>query len=195
LLQAQPGHRVLDACAAPGGKTCHLLEQNPNLHLTALDHSTERLEQVTENLQRLQLQATLMTADAGAPEEWWDGQLFDRILLDAPCSATGVIRRHPDIKLLRTTEDIHNLAQTQARLLNTLWPLLKQDGLLLYATCSILAEENSRVVVNFADHTSGVMLTDIRLPWGHAVPGGWQLLPGDNQADGFFYALLKKIAD
>ena len=150
LLDAQPGERVLDACAAPGGKTGHILERTPGLtELVALDREAARVALIEQNLKRLGLGARLVTADASEPDNWWDGKPFDRILLDAPCSATGVIRRHPDIKLRRRPEDLPKLAATQARLLTALWPLLRPGGKLLYVTCSILPEENENQVRAF----------------------------------------------
>ena len=192
LLDCQPGMRVLDACAAPGGKTSHLLERTDDLHLIALDESESRLKRVTENLTRLHLQAELVAADAGDTATWWDGQLFDRILLDAPCSATGVIRRHPDIKVLRRDSDIAELQQEQAQLLNNLWHTLRPGGLLLYATCSILPEENSRQVEAFLAAHPDATLEPMSAVWGREQPAGRQLLPGEHAMDGFYYALLCK---
>jgi len=137
LLAAEPGMRVLDACAAPGGKTCHLLEQaGNNLDVVALDSSETRLQRVRENLQRLQLTANIVCGDALQPDDWWDGNGFDRILIDAPCSAIGVIRRHPDIRFLRRPGDIESLHDVQSAMLRALWPLLNEGGILLYSTCS-----------------------------------------------------------
>lgn len=202
LLSPQPGDRILDACAAPGGKTMHLFEQQPLLDsVVALDVSSERLQRVQENSLRMNIPAeklTLMTADAGT-SDWWDGQLFDRILLDAPCSATGVIRRHPDIKILRRAEDIIALCQLQAQILDNLWPMLKPGGILLYATCSILREENDHQVRAFigrqgksSAHNDAAAEIIIAADWGHEMPIGRQILPGDQHMDGFYYALLRK---
>jgi 16S rRNA (cytosine967-C5)-methyltransferase len=193
LLAAKPGMRVLDACAAPGGKTAHIAELTDGLaELIALDNDGYRLKRVRENLQRLNLTATCVQGDAGEPDAWWDGKPFDRILLDAPCSATGVIRRHPDIKLLRRAADIANLAAVQKKILNALWPLLKTEGLLLYATCSVLPAENSAVVRDFLTAHPEAVEEKIHLPWGAAQDAGWQILPGPHGMDGFYYALLRK---
>ena len=184
--------RVLDACAAPGGKTGHLLECAPDLELTALDQDAVRLERVQGNLARLGLQARLITGDAGQPADWWDGLLYDRILLDAPCSATGVIRRHPDIKLLRRDRDIAVLADVQHKLLTSLWPLLRLGGRLLYATCSVLREENERVIARFLTAQRDAREQAILAPWGRALSCGRQILPGEADMDGFYYAVLRK---
>ena len=192
LLDCQPGMRVLDACAAPGGKTGHLLEHTAELQLTALDSSASRLLRVTENLQRLKLNAHTVAADAGDVASWWDGQAFERILLDAPCSATGVIRRHPDIKVLRRDSDITALQQEQARLLRALWQTLKPGGHLLYATCSILPEENSQQIAAFVAEYPDAQVLPLGDSWGHATAFGRQILPGDAGMDGFYYALLRK---
>lgn len=193
LLDAQPGERVLDACAAPGGKTAHILERQPALaELVALDISEIRLQRLTEGLHRLGLKATTRTGDAAQPATWWDGQPFDRILLDAPCSASGVIRRHPDIKLLRRAEDLSQLTQTQAQILVALWPLLKPGGMLLYATCSVLQQENSQQLQRFlATHTDARSMP-IKANWGHEQKAGRQILPGEDGMDGFFYACIYK---
>ncbi len=192
LLDCQPNMRVLDACAAPGGKTGHLLEHTPDLQLTALDSSANRLQRVAENLHRLQLPAQLVAADAGDVTSWWDGKPFERILLDAPCSATGVIRRHPDIKVLRRDTDIAALQHEQARLLRSLWQTLQEGGLLLYATCSILPEENSQQIARFMAEQHDAVHLPIEDAWGHALPFGRQILPGNAGMDGFYYALLQK---
>lgn len=193
LLDLSPGFRVLDACCAPGGKTCHILEAEPNLSLcVALDINTKRLQRVQENLQRLKLNAQVIQGDALKPHTWWDGIPFDRILLDAPCSATGVIRRHPDIKLLRTEAEIDQLVALQKNLLHTLWPLLAPGGLLVYATCSILLEENEAQIAEFVSTQQDAQCILHPPPWGHATGHGWQILPGEHQMDGFFYSVLRR---
>lgn len=195
LLDLAPGQRVLDACAAPGGKTCHLLEAEPALsHVTAIDLEQSRLARVRENLYRLGLDAELIAADGRATKVWWDGKPFQRILLDAPCSATGVIRRHPDIKLTRQEADIAALAQLQGELLDALWPTLEVGGILLYATCSVLPQENSDNIGAFLARTPGARELDITGPFGLKQAHGRQLLPQDGGHDGFYYAKLIKIA-
>lgn len=198
LLDPQKGDRILDACAAPGGKTIHLLERQNDIDLLALDIAENRLQKVQENLDRAQLNAQLLAANAFKPEEWWDRKPFDRILLDAPCSASGVIRRHPDIKLLRKQDDIANLVEDQAQILNALWPLLKSGGMLLYATCSVLAEENSLQIQHFLEQHTDAVLQPMNTSWGQQQIAGKQILPGDGGhegekgMDGFFYALIQK---
>lgn len=197
LLDAQAGERILDACAAPGGKLVHLLERQKGIQAIAVEMDEERSQRIHENLQRLQLQAEVITADASDTESWWDGQPFDRILLDAPCSATGVIRRHPDIKQLRRDEDIESLSQLQAQLLNALWPLLKPGGILLYATCSILAQENHLQLEHFLRRHKDVSAcpdpdAEGDPFWGHRCTIGRQILPGEDGMDGFYYACLQK---
>ena len=188
------GLRVLDACAAPGGKTGHLLEIGAQ-NVLALDVDAQRCQRIHENLNRLGLQARVVAADAGQPELWWDGQPFDRILLDAPCSASGIVRRHPDVRWLRRATDIDELAAIQQRLLKTLWPLLKPGGRLLYCTCSVFAAEGQERIQTFLTHN-----TDARLlpSPGHLMPGKHPIntLVSDNPSgdhDGFFYALLQKL--
>jgi len=183
LLDAQPGMRVLDACAAPGGKTAHILERSA-VEMVALDKDEKRLQRVAENLQRLELSATLLSGDAADPQEWWDGKPFDRILADVPCSATGVVRRHPDIKWLRRKKDLMSFATQQRDILQSLWPLLAPGGLLLYATCSVFKQENQDVVDRFLAQHSEARLLPTDLPAG-------RLLTTDLH-DGFFYALLQK---
>ena len=196
LLQLAPGLRVLDACAAPGGKACHILELCPEVELTALDRSPERLERVRENLDRLGLAARpglrLRAADALEPDDWWDGRGFQRILLDAPCSATGVIRRHPEIKWLRSPQQVGEAVRLQARLLDRLWSQLEPGGILLYATCSVLKDENSRQVEQFLARHADATGTPMNAGWGRELGQARQILPGDRDMDGFFYALLRK---
>jgi 16S rRNA (cytosine967-C5)-methyltransferase len=189
-LDLKPNLRILDACAAPGGKTCHILEQFPDNHMVALDIDPRRLLQIKQNTDRLKLNAELIASDAVDVNNWWDGQLFDRILIDAPCSGTGVIRRHPDIKLLRRPDDIATLAEQQQQLLNKLWPLLKPDGVLLYTTCSALKQENEEQVASFLqDHPEAQENTILPNP-AERRSFGYQRLPGDNILDGFYYASL-----
>ncbi len=186
LLDVRDGMRVLDACAAPGSKTTHLLER-AQIDLLAVDKDAQRLEKVRENLQRLQLHAQLQVGDAAQPIDWWDGKLFQRILADVPCSATGVVRRHPDIKWLRRPTDLAGFAQQQLAILNALWQLLERDGKLLYATCSIFAQENQQVIRTFLQQHDDAR----QLPLSVTGMNEGQLLP-DDQHDGFFYALLCK---
>jgi len=193
LLNPQPGERILDACAAPGGKSAHIMERQPRLtELVALDVSAERLQRVHENLKRLGLEATTVAGDASQPSSWWDQQAFNRILLDAPCSASGVIRRHPDIKLLRRANDLSQLVTAQARILDALWPLLKSGGMLLYVTCSVLQQENSQQIQRFLATHADARLAPISAAWGHKQPAGRQILPGEDGMDGFFYACIHK---
>lgn len=195
LLELAPGQRVLDACCAPGGKTCHLLEAEPGLaHMVAIDLEAKRLARVRENLDRLKLDAELIACDARDTASWWDGKPFQRILLDAPCSATGVIRRHPDIKLTRQAEDIPALAALQGELLDALWPTLEVGGMLLYATCSSLPTENTEVIDAFLARTPGARELDLATEAGLRQPHGRQLLAQEGGHDGFYYAKLIKIA-
>jgi 16S rRNA (cytosine967-C5)-methyltransferase len=185
LLAPRAGERVLDACAAPGGKTGHLLELQPELaQLVAVDVSSERLTRIADNLRRLGLSATLVAGDAGKPSDWWDGRPFERILLDVPCSATGVIRRHPDIKLLRRPEDVSALAARQLQLLQAVWALLAPGGRLVYASCSALAAETVAVVKAFMATGVRARETDER-----------RIAAGTAGMDGFYYACLEKTPD
>ncbi len=216
LLQLKSGQRVLDACCAPGGKTCHIGETEPELaSIFAVDLEERRLKRVHENLERLNINAKVICGDAAEPAQWWDGQAFDRILLDAPCSATGIIRRQPDIKLLREPEHVQALTQLQHRLLWALWPLLADGGILLYATCSILPQENTKVIEQFLGsvpdavidpmvfNTDDQTLSNSMPLFGIEQPFGRQLLPligkseadnmGNQNHDGFYYCRLKKI--
>lgn len=196
LLRGFPatrGLRILDACAAPGGKTGHLLEQ-ANCHVTALEVDGRRAQRITENLERLGLHALVSVGDACKPQDWWDGQMFDAILLDAPCTASGIVRRHPDIRWLRRESDIGALAQSQRNLLQVLWSVLKPGGRLLYCTCSIFREEGAEQIETFLAHNTGVRLLDSP---GHLIhrttPKSAQVLDNPNcDYDGFFYALLQK---
>lgn len=193
LLDLQPGQRVLDACCAPGGKTCHILESEPQLsECVAVDIDEKRLQRVKENLQRLKLSATLLCGDAAKPEPWWDGKRFERILLDVPCSATGVIRRHPDIKLLRTREEITAVCSLQQTILQSIWPLLQENGVLVYVTCSVLKAENDDQIAAFIAHQTDCEVLPIEADWGIASTYGRQILPGQANTDGFFYAILRK---
>jgi 16S rRNA (cytosine967-C5)-methyltransferase len=193
FIAPQAGDRILDACAAPGGKTCHILETQQDLkECIALDSDSKRLVRVSENLERLSLSAKIIAADASQLADWWDGTPFDRILLDAPCSATGVIRRHPDIKWLRKRADIDVLVDLQRTILNTLWQALKPDGILLYATCSILQEENTLQIAQFLNEQADAELVPILDTESTSSPG-WQIMPGEQGMDGFYYARLKKV--
>ena len=189
--------RILDACAAPGGKTAHLLElvnDNDNDNVTALDIDARRCERISQNLNRLGLQANIVVGDAAQPDVWWDGQLFDGILLDAPCTASGIVRRHPDVRWLRRPTDIAQLARLQAQLLQTLWPLLKPGGAMVYCTCSIFRAEGDQQIQTFlAHHTDarflpspGHLLPQISAP-GAVIPDNLM-----REHDGFYYALLQK---
>ena len=190
LLEVKDGLRVLDACAAPGGKTGHILERAA-CEVLALDVDAQRLTRVGENLARLKLGATLKAGDAREPKAWWDGKPFDRILVDAPCSGTGVIRRHPDIKWLRRPADIPRMAQAQLELLHALWPLLAPGGMLLYGVCSVLTAEGADVVGRFLEGEPTAKAAAIDAAWGEAQPCGRRLAPGGD-FDGFYYARLRK---
>jgi len=192
LLDLQAGQNVLDCCAAPGGKTCHMLETEPAINVLALDVSDQRLLRVQDNLERLQLSAELIAADASQPDKWWQGEQFDRILLDVPCSASGVIRRHPDIKLLRRKQDMTALIEIQQQMLQKIWPLLASGGKLLYATCSIFKDENENQIEGFLQQQNDAEEIKFTADWGHERPYGRQIFPGDDGMDGFYYALLQK---
>ncbi len=192
LLDVRAGHHVLDACAAPGGKAAHLLEISPGAHLVAVDKDPGRLVYVSSTLERLGLQARVMNGDATDPSTFWNGHLFDRVLVDAPCSGTGVIRRHPDIKFLRRPSDIARMAHEQSRLLEVLWPLLAPKGKLLYVTCSILPAENAHRIDAFLGAHRDARLVPIEAAWGRDTSAGRQILPGEDGMDGFFYALLER---
>lgn len=192
LLDLRDGLRVLDACAAPGGKSAHMLEL-ARIELTCLDSDAERMSRVGENLQRLGLEAKQIVGDAGAPSQWWDGQRYDRILADVPCTASGVVRRHPDVKWLRRQNDIAAFAAQQARILGALWSCLKPGGMLLYATCSVFAEENEAQVSALEARYAEAQ----RLPLSRSGQGG-QILPSlagaAHNQDGFFYTLFTKLS-
>jgi len=192
LVRPEPGQRILDACAAPGGKTAHLLEREPTARVTALDVSEARAAMIGDTLERLGLNAAVLVGDAGQPDEWWDGHRYARILLDAPCSATGVIRRHPEIKWLRDPGQVREAADQQARLLDRLWPLLEPGGILVYATCSVLRVENNQQIQMFLERQSDAR--PIGPGWGEAVDAlpGRQWLPGTLDMDGFYYVVLRR---
>jgi len=192
LLDPHSGDRILDACAAPGGKTAHLLESCSGLDLTALDKQPQRVAQIEQNLARLDLNAMVLAADAMDTEAWWNGKKYNKILLDAPCSATGVIRRHPEIKWLRSSAQVDAVVKVQADLLNALWPLLENGGILVYATCSILKRENSGQIGQFLEQHADAVLAGPDVEWGTAGPFGRQIMPGETGMDGFFYAVLRK---
>lgn len=196
FLEPQAGERVLDACAAPGGKTCHVLERQPALaELVAVDMAPQRLERVRENLARLSLQATVVVGDVAEPAAWWNGVAFDRVLLDVPCSATGVIRRHPDIKLLRRPTDIAALVERQQALLAAAWHMLKPGGRLVYASCSALAAENASIVGAFLRQAPAVDSTALRataLGLRTEAGPGHAIAAGTAGMDGFYYACLQK---
>lgn len=202
ILQPQADEWILDACAAPGGKTCHLLESSDNqARLFALEKEPERIERLSENLYRLELDADIEVGDASQPDDWWNGELFDKILMDAPCSATGIIRRHPDIKWHRTTEDIEALVLLQGKILTALWQTLKMGGQLLYATCSVLPQENSEQIAAFLAKTADAREVPLSVDWGILPQNqiGRQIFPGEqnnlaSNMDGFYYCLLQKTA-
>lgn len=196
LLNVKAGQNVLDACAAPGGKTAHIYETQPGLEmLVAVEADGGRLALLNDTLQRLGIDAEVIQADTGNTSAWWDNRPFDRILLDVPCSATGVIRRHPDIKLLRKPEQIELFNQNQSRLLESVWPLLKPGGRMLYATCSILSQENDIQIEKFSRLHKDVGIIEINADWGVKTQYGRQTLPPCDETDGFYYALLEKPAD
>lgn len=195
LLGLEPGLAVLDACAAPGGKAAHLLEREPRIRLTAVELQPRRVELLRETLHRLHLDCRIVTGDATNPAQWWDGVRFQRILLDAPCSASGVIRRHPEIRFLRGPEQVTAAIRLQRVLLGRLWPLLDPGGILVYATCSIFRDENARQISDFlAEHADA----EERAPmaaWGRSELHGRQILPGMDDMDGFYYAVLQRRSD
>lgn len=192
LLGAENGERVLDLCAAPGGKTCHLLETAANIEMTAVELEPLRMQKVQQNLDRLGLHAELIVGDATDTQSWWDGRMFDRVLVDAPCSASGVIRRHPDIKSLRHADDLDSLTKIQQQILLQALSMLKPGGTLLYVTCSVLKRENELQIAQLMSVREEAVEIDIDEPWGNPCAHGRQLLPGDMDGDGFYYARLKK---
>jgi 16S rRNA (cytosine967-C5)-methyltransferase len=191
-LAPKPRARVLDACAAPGGKSAHLAERDPSLRIIALDADPRRVRRMQETFARLKLAIEAHAADATRPDGWWDGTPFDAVLIDAPCSATGVVRRQPDVLLHRRATDIDALLATQAALLDALWPLLASGGTLLYATCSILRAENAAQIEAFLARTPDAALAPLDETFGHDTGFGRQRLPGERGMDGFFYARLRK---
>jgi 16S rRNA (cytosine967-C5)-methyltransferase len=191
LLDAKDGMRVLDACAAPGGKTCHLLERH-DLVITAVELEARRAQRIRENLTRLKLDAALKVADAAEVQSWWDGEPYQRILLDAPCSASGVVRRHPDVKLRRTPQEVATATGLQARLLAALWPLLAPGGKLLYVTCSVFQRENAAQIAAFLAGYPDAAALSLDTVWGVAAGAGRQVLTGEGGMDGFYYACLEK---
>lgn len=191
-LAAPDGGRVLDACAAPGGKTGQILEAFPGARVTALDLSARRLDRVRDALRRIGAEAELVQGDAAEPAAWWDGEPFDAILLDAPCSASGILRRQPDVKWHRRRTDLPPLVDLQARMLDALWPLLRPGGRLVYATCSVLRDENDRQIADFLARTGDAEDRTERTSDAAPVAAGWQLLTRDNGPDGFYLACLHK---
>ena len=196
LLDVSEANRVLDLCAAPGGKTCHILERNSSITgLIAVELEEKRMLRVSENLQRLKLEsrAALIVADARDARQWWNGEKFNRILIDAPCSASGVIRRHPDIKTLRRESDIEPLVELQSEILQSAWQMLEDGGELLYVTCSVFKDENQNQIQNFLSAHDDATEIKIEADWGKSCDYGRQLFPGEQDADGFYYCRLKKI--
>ncbi|HEY1036792.1 MAG TPA: 16S rRNA (cytosine(967)-C(5))-methyltransferase RsmB [Pseudoxanthomonas sp.] len=187
-----PGARVLDMCAAPGGKSAHTLERDPTRRVLALDVDARRLQRVQETLHRVGLQAELRAADAADPSAWWDGNPFDAVMLDAPCSATGIVRRQPDVLLHRRAEDLDALTRLQTRLLDAAWQVLRPGGRLVYTTCSILRAENAQQVEAFVARHPDATIEPLDDAWGREDAGGRQRLPGERDMDGFFYAVLSK---
>jgi 16S rRNA (cytosine967-C5)-methyltransferase len=193
LLPVEPADRILDACSAPGGKLTHVLERYPQAgHVLAIDNSEKRAAMVRENLHRLELPAEFCVADAGDPGSWWNGKPFNCVLLDAPCSGSGVIRRHPDIKHLRKPDDLKAMAAVQERLLDRLWKTVAPGGHLLYVTCSIFPEENDEQLDRFLEQYPDAEARQIAAPAGQCGRHGLQTLPGVHNVDGFYYSLLQK---
>lgn len=191
-LGPRAGMRILDACAAPGGKSIHIKQLAPDCDLTCVDIDQARLAAVQENLERTGISASMILADAGRTDLWWDGNPYDAILIDAPCSGSGVIRRHPDIKWLRRDDDIPRFAERQGALLTSLWPLVRTGGRLVYTTCSVFRAENVDVALAFENDTDGASPRALSLPEGRAETTGWQLFPGQGDCDGFYFASWDK---
>ena len=194
LLDIKHGERVLDLCAAPGGKTCHILEVTQNIDMTAVELQAARMQRVQQNLERLGLRASLVVGDATDASAWWNSRPFDRILVDAPCSASGVIRRHPDIKSLRQPDDLDSLQEIQQQILQQAWRMLRPGGVLLYVTCSVFRRENQQQIETLLSTTPTAEESMLEVSWGIACSYGRQLLPGESEGDGFYYARLKKHA-
>jgi 16S rRNA (cytosine967-C5)-methyltransferase len=193
LLDCRPGYRVLDACAAPGGKSTHILELTPDIEkLVSVDINTRRLKLLESSLGRLGLSSDLIVADLTKKPDWWDGRPFDRILLDAPCTATGVIRRHPDIKYNRAPEQLPEVETTQAALICNLWPLLKPGGKLLYCTCSLFKEESDEQIAKFLSQYDNAGQLPIQADWGVQSQFGRHTIPGVDEGDGFYYSIIVK---
>ncbi len=192
LLELETKQKILDACAAPGGKLSHILQRFPDADIIGLEKEEKRIALIKENLARLKLQAKIIAADAAEISTWWDGKKFDRILLDAPCSSLGVIRRHPDIKHSKRPEDIVQSQAQQMRLIKALWPLLKSDGIILYCTCSIAKQENDEVIKYLLENYSDVSVKEMNVTWGTRTDYGVQIIPGEQNMDGLFYAKLQK---
>lgn len=192
LLACESGERVLDACAAPGGKSIHLLQSADGIQLDALDNSEIRLQRLHQNLARIGKSATIITGDAADPRSWFKGANYDRILADVPCSASGVIRRHPDIKLLRRESDIMPLLAQQRKILDALWRLLRPGGRMLYSTCSVFKDENEIQITKFLERHPDAIEIELQADWGEMRPHGRQILTGSENMDGFYYALLTK---
>jgi 16S rRNA (cytosine967-C5)-methyltransferase len=195
LFALPAGARVLDMCAAPGGKAAHLLERDPTLQLTALDVDARRLSRVQETLARVGVSASTRVADAAEPGAWWDGQPYDAVLLDAPCSATGIVRRQPDVLLHRRPQDLAALVALQARLLDAAWAVLRPGGVLVYATCSLLHAENAGQIARFLARRPDADAVPLEEAFGSASGAGRQRLPGEQEMDGFFYARLRKTPE
>jgi 16S rRNA (cytosine967-C5)-methyltransferase len=193
LLSCRPGDRVLDACAAPGGKLFHLLESQPGVHAVGVEKSAKRMQRLDAEARRLGHSLTTHTADATSLD-WWDGTPFDAVLIDAPCSGSGTLRRHPDIKILRTEADLPGYAKLQSALLSNLWRTVRPGGSLLYCTCSLFTEENDAVIADFVRATNNATVQNIAVPTGVAREFGWQLLPTNPTTDGFYFSLLNKGA-